>query len=155
MNSWRYFAIYNHVFVACRSITLLPQGSSWRRHYSSGTIICYRRLCGFGNRWRWKGTHHLGPTFPEHRKSHHLRGQCQDLLYNQGLKGEVFFQESYLAIFWTSANVVPAQRDNSDQEEEEQEKEKEQSQAATRRISQHDQHTPIRVWQPPRFTIPF
>ena len=32
------------------------------------------RFCGFGNRWRCKGTHYLGPTFPEHRKSHHLRG---------------------------------------------------------------------------------
>ena len=52
-------------------------------------------------------------------------------------------------------DVVPIQRDNSDQEEEEQEKEEEQGQAATRRISQHDQHTLIRVRPPPRFTIPY
>jgi hypothetical protein len=35
-----------------------------------------------GNRWRCKGTHHLGPTLPKHNESHHLRGQCQDLLHN-------------------------------------------------------------------------
>ena len=52
-----------------------PQESSWRRYYSSGTIISSHRLCGFGNRWRCKGTHYLGPTFPKHCKSHHLRGQ--------------------------------------------------------------------------------
>ena len=26
----------------------------------------------FGNRWRCKGTHYFGSTFPKHHKSHHL-----------------------------------------------------------------------------------
>ena len=35
-------------------------------------IICSCRLCDSRNRWRCKGTRYFGPTFPKHRKSHHL-----------------------------------------------------------------------------------
>jgi hypothetical protein len=62
-NSRSSFIIHKYTFIACRSVTLLLQGNSWRCHYLSGKLIRSHRLCDFRNRWRCKAPIILGQPF--------------------------------------------------------------------------------------------